>query len=329
MPIRVHAIFIGVAVFALYVSTSGPQQDGIGYGFLGVAVLLASVLLHELGHGFAAVRSGASPDPIVIGPLGGLAPSEPPREPPAELFKALGGPLVNLAILLVVLPILLVAGPWSSITGMLSLLEPAHLTQGSWWLVTLKLTFWINWLLLAVNVLPAFPFDGARVLRSLLWPAMEFRGSAQLAIRASKLTALGICLLAWLLRDVKSAEVLPAWVPLILVAAFIYFNAQHEASRLDEADWDDELFNYDFSQGYTSLERNMESPRRPGSSVRRWLASRREMRRRRRESQEQDEERQVDAILMRLHEAGMDGLSAKERALLNRVSARYRNRQRS
>ncbi len=329
MPIRVHAIFIGVAVFALFLSTSGPQREGIGYGVLCVAVLLASVLAHELGHCFAAARGGANSDPIVIGPLGGLGPSEVPRDPQSEMIKALGGPLVNLGILLLVLPLLLAGGAWTSLAGLLSPLQPALLMQGAWWFVLLKVTFWINWLLLAVNFLPAFPFDGARVLRSLLWPAMEFRGAGQVAVRTSKLTAVGICLLAWLLRDLKSADVLPMWVPLVLLAAFIYFSAQYEAARFDEADWDDELFNYDFSQGYTSLERTLESPRRPGGSVRRWLENRRELRRRRRQSQEQDEERQVDAILIRLHEAGMEGLSAKQRALLNRVSARYRNRQRS
>jgi stage IV sporulation protein FB len=261
--------------------------------------------------------------------LGGLGPGDVPREPYAELIKAIGGPLVNLAIHLITLPMILATGSWIGLAGLLSPLEPVNLTDGAWWLVALKLTFWINWLLVAVNLLPAFPFDGARVLRSLLWPAMEYRGAAQVAVRASKLTALGLCILAWVLRDLKSADVLPAWVPLVLVAAFIYFNAQYEAARLDESDWNEELFNYDFSQGYTSLERTLDSPRRPGGSVRRWLESRRELRERRRQSQEQDEERQVDAILIRLHEAGMDRLSAKERALLNRVSARYRNRQRS
>jgi len=195
--------------------------------------------------------------------------------------------------------------------------------------VGLKLAFWFNWLLLAVNLLPAFPFDGGRLLRCLLWPTMEHRGATQVAVRASKLTALGICVLAWLLRDLKSTDALPAWVPLVLVAAMIYFSAQHEGSRLEESDWEEDMLNYDFSQGYTSLERTGESSRRAGGSLRRWLETRRELRRRRRQSQEQDEERQVDAILMRLHEAGMEGLSAKERALLNRVSARYRSRQRS
>jgi hypothetical protein len=71
----------------------------------------------------------------------------------------------------------------------------------------------------------------------------------------------------------------------------------------------------------------MESPRKPVGTVRRWIEQRRELRRRKRLYQEREEERQVDEILVRLHEKGMSGLSAKERAVLHRVSARYRNRQ--
>jgi hypothetical protein len=63
--------------------------------------------------------------------------------------------------------------------------------------------------------------------------------------------------------------------------------------------------------------------------VQRWFNSRRELRKRRRDLLERDEERQVDEILSRLHESGMKTLTAKERALLHRVSARYRNRQQS
>jgi hypothetical protein len=108
---------------------------------------------------------------------------------------------------------------------------------------------------------------------------------------------------------------------------FVYSSASAEAARLEEADWEEDLFSYDFSQGYTSLERTMDPPRKPSSSMRRWLENRREMRRRKRQWMEQEEERQVDAILIRLHEKGMAGLTAKERAVLQRVSARYRNRQ--
>ncbi len=325
--VRVHALFIAVAVFALFLSTSRPGEEAVEYGVLGIAILFLSVLAHELGHCFAAVRLGGNAEQIVIGPLGGMAPNEIPREAQPEWITALAGPLVNAVILLLTLPILFAAG--LSASDLISPLQPVGLAEGAWWMVALKLAFWINWVMLVVNMLPAFPFDGARVLRGLLWPALDFRTAGQLAVRTLKLTALGLCILACFMRDALSAEVLAAWVPLVLLATLIYFSAQREGARLEEGDWDEELISYDFSQGYTSLDRTMEPQRRGGGSMKRWLEIRRELRQRRRQSQEQDEERQVDEILIRLHENGMQGLSAKERALLNRVSARYRNRQRN
>lgn len=325
--LRFHALFLAVAVFALFLSTSRPGEEALEYGALAVVILFASVMAHEAGHCYAAVRAGGTADLVVIGPLGGLAHPDVPREPMAELMTAVAGPAVNLAIVLLTLPLLPALG--IGVLELLSPLQPAGLIHGSWWAVTLKLTFWINWLLLVVNLLPAFPLDGARVLRGLLCPALDYRGASVVAVRTSKLTAVGVCILAWLLRDEQSAVVLPTWVPLALFAVFVYTSASGEAARLEETDWEEELFSYDFSQGYTSLERTMDPPRKPVNSMRRWLENRREMRRRKRQWVEQEEERQVDAILIRLHEKGMSGLTAKERALLERVSARYRNRQQS
>ena len=327
VPMRVHALFFAVAVTAMYLATRQGGNESVGYGLLAVAVLFVSVLAHELGHLFAAARLGGQCDQIVIGPLGGLGPVEVPRERQVELIAVLAGPMVNLGLLLVVLPILIVARV--GLAPLASVLEPAELLQGDWWVVTLKLIFWTNCLLLVVNLLPAFPLDGARFLRALLWPSLDYRGAGHVAVRTSKLTAVGICVLAWLVGDALVADVLPTWVPLVLLAIWLYGSAQQEAARLDEGDWEEELLSYDFSQGYTSLERNFESPRRAGNSVRRWLQQRSELRRRKRQARELEEERQVDSILMRLHETGMKGLTAKQRALLNRVSARYRSRQRS
>ena len=323
--IRVHALFLAVAVGMVFLCTRADHDEGIGLGLLSVAVLLGSVLAHELGHYLAALRAGSTADQIVLGPLGGLVSHDVARQREAELVVAVAGPAVNFAILLAVLPIL-----WAldiGVGGLLSPLEPVDLLGGPWWAATLKLTFWINWMLLGANLLPAFPLDGARLLRALLWPALDYRSAGHVAARASKLTALGIVVLAWFVRDIMCASVLPMWVPLVLLSVFVYFSAQQEVARLDEGDWDEELFNYDFSQGYTSLERGSDASGRPRPSLRRWLYNRREVRRRRRLSLEQAEEREVDEILLRLHESGMQGLTAKERALLNRVSARYRNRQ--
>ncbi|REK17218.1 MAG: hypothetical protein DWQ37_07050 [Planctomycetota bacterium] len=325
MHLGFHALFVAVAVFVLFLSTSHPGEEAIGYGVLAVAVLLASVAAHEAGHALIALRVGGSVDSVVLGPLGGLAHPELPREPQAELLTALAGPIVNLAIVLITLPLLFATG--ANVWELISPLQPVGLITGAWWAVTLKLAFWINWVLFIVNLLPAFPLDGARVLRALLVPALDYRSASLVAVRTTKLTAVGVCILAWLVSDIKSADVLPTWVPLALFAVFIWASARAEATKQEESDWEEDLFSYDFSQGYTSLERTMEPQRRPVGAVRRWIEQRREQRRRKRRSMEREEERQVDAILVRLHEKGMEGLSAKERAVLQRVSARYRDRQ--
>ena len=112
-----------------------------------------------------------------------------------------------------------------------------------------------------------------------------------------------------------------------MLAVFVFFSASTEAARAEQTDWNEELFSYDFSQGYTSLERSSEPRQQPQGSLQRWINGRRERRQRRRQMQEREEEREVDEILSRLHQSGMQGLTARERAILQRVSARYRNRQ--
>ena len=128
----------------------------------------------------------------------------------------------------------------------------------------------------------------------------------QVAVRASKFVALGLCLVAWLVSRCTVRR------PCCRVGCrwccwrLRLLQRQQEAARAEDADWEEELFSYDFSQGYTSLERAGDASATAGP-VRRWLESRRELRRRRRVSLEQEEERQVDEILARLHETGMKG----------------------
>lgn len=327
--VRLHAFFLLFAVCCLYVSGHDVGPDSWGYsGWLILAILFLSVLAHEAGHCYAALKVGGTADQIVLGPLGGLVPPQP-HEPQHELFIALAGPLVNLAIWLITLPILW----WQDVNvlGLLNPLGPSELLNDSIWLITLKLTFWLNWLLVLVNLLPAFPMDGGRVLKAILWPAFGARTAVQVVARGAMITAAGMCVIAWFVREPgEPTHLVPAWVALLLFAIFLFFSAQQELARLEEHDPDDELFSYDFSQGYTSLERTFERRHRRGpGALRLWLDERRRMRQVRQQLIERDEESQVDAILARLHETGMDGLTAKERALLERVSARYRNRQRS
>jgi hypothetical protein len=243
------------------------------------------------------------------------------------LVVALAGPLVNLAVCLVTTLGLLLSGE-TNVLGLLNPLYPHSLADPPDFLpVFLKLTFWLNWLLVVVNLLPAYPFDGGRALRAVLWPVFGYRPSITVVARVAKATALVLCVVAWVMRDAFPTAPVPAWVPLVLIALLLWFSAKQDVARLDRQDFGDELFGYDFSQGYTSLEREAEPSAggQPGF-LRRWLRQRREQKERQQREQEAAEESRVDDILARLHGRGLEGLSSEDRALLERVSARYRNR---
>ena len=91
--------------------------------------------------------------------------------------------------------------------------------------------------------------------------------------------------------------------------------------------FDDGVFGYDFSEGYTSLESG--APKvRPyrESALKRWRRRRSELRRQRRMVREAAEEKRMDEILEKLHRDGKNALTDEEHRFLVRVSTRYRNR---
>lgn len=327
--VRLHVFFLLFALVTVHVSMKDSQDRLLWYAVAGLAILLVSVLLHEFGHCFAALKVGGSAERIVVWPFGGLAQLNVPHEPRSELLTALAGPLVNLsiavlaAVLLIILQGVTVFRPDPH--SLANPLSPPVEANGFSWLAALKLVFWINWVLVLVNLLPAFPLDGGGVLRSALWQKFGYRSAVLLVARAAKLTALALWVVAWLVYEPYPS----APLPLALVGVFLFFSAKQEADRLHDHDSDEAEFGYDFSQGYTSLEKNLAPPRRRGPGpFKRWLENRRAGRVLRQRQIEEEEERRVDDVLARLHASGLRGLSDEDRALLDRVSARYRNRQR-
>jgi Zn-dependent protease len=330
IPIRLHASCLVCGLGAMYVASQAsrgtPDADLTGYGALAAFIWFASLLVHEVGHLAMAARVGAPVERIVIGPLGDLVPISLPHDPRRELMIALAGPLAHLVVLLIVTPALWVSN--EDIKDLLlSPLSPTNLTAGGVWAAALRLWFWCNWLLLLVNFLPALPLDAGRALWAGLRPVLGERNATLMVARAGALVSI-LGLGIWSLFANAPGALVPAWLPLTLVGLFLYFSARTEISRLDDEDRDGELLGYDFSQGYTSLEKTGEPIRRrePGV-VQRWVQQRRELKQRRIRQLEEEEERRVDEVLARVKDVGLGALTPEERALLHRVSARYRNRQ--
>jgi stage IV sporulation protein FB len=323
IQVRVHVFFLLLVVVALQLSWDDPKGELIFDAALSLAILFTSVLAHELGHCFAARRMGGRADQIMLWPLGGLISINLSHQPQEELVTAAAGPIVNMFIALSTLPALALAG--ADVHTMLNPLVAPQATEGITWVFVLQLTAWINWLLVLVNLLPAYPLDGGRVLRSIVWQRKGYRTAVVVVARVAKFTAVATWIAAWLVHS----QYTYATLPLSLLGFLLFFSAKQETDRLQDRESDEGVFGYDFSQGYTSLERNLTAtPRKTPGLLRQWLDGRREARRVRQQRTEEEDDRRVDEVLARLHEVGRDGLSEDDRALLDRVSARYRNRQR-
>jgi stage IV sporulation protein FB len=334
-------VFVAIVYFATQFAHLRAMDDGAMVGLLACAILLVSLALHELGHALAACQVGGSVDLVVIGPLGGMHWPNVPREPQREVLVALAGPAVHFLVLLALGPLLIIFGANLG-DILLHPFYPSGMLSHSPGIVAAKIAFWFNWLLLLVNLIPAPSLDSGRALRSILWPVMGYRGAIRTVSRSGMLVAMMMCLLALLLPKpprnpniatdnsimMPSAEhVVPTWLPLILLAMYFYFSSHQELHRADDDDPESDLFGYDFSQGFTSLEQPVAGPRRRNHGpMRRWLQQRQETKERRLREIEAEEERRVDDVLIRLKEVGIDALSPEERSLLHRVSARYRSR---
>ena len=135
-----------------------------------------SIVLHELGHAFAAVRNGIGITGIQLWIFGGMARMDREADTPGvELKVALAGPLVTLAIF-VVLTVGGIAAAGSAAFEDAAMLDPNADVSG-----LLAMVAWlalINLLLLVFNLLPAFPMDGGRVARAIAWWKTGDRTSA-------------------------------------------------------------------------------------------------------------------------------------------------------
>ena len=343
--VRLHLFFVLFAAFTLYLGWQGAADGTFQLAGISLLILLASVVLHEVGHLQAARFFGGTMDEMVLSPLGGLSALRPPRNPRHEVLAHLAGPLVNLLLAVVCFVALVlfhppVAGGAKAPWGLLNPLEPfgviGTFDQLGW--DALRLGVWINWMLALVNLLPAFPFDGGRALRaglSLAWQRGGRQYAARVVSRVAMFGAVALLVAAACLAiqqdesNLLGGSIVPVWFGLALLGIFLLFSARLEEERPNlNHDDDDRLFDYDFSAGYTSLERSVEAvDEADPNPFNLWLEERKAARQRRQREREQDDERRVDEILARLHAEGMQSLSADDKALLQRVSARYRNRQ--
>ncbi len=216
IDIKVHWTFFLIVILGAIQWGTPHGAAGAIFGAVLMLLAFACVTLHELGHSIVARFFAIPVRQIILLPLGGVALLERnPTRPLHELLIAIAGPLVNVVIALLLLLITRQAEAMNVITQHSMLLEETPpLTVGT-------MLFWlleINILLVAFNMIPAFPLDGGRVLRALLAMGFGFRRATRIAATIGQ----GIAIFLGVVG------VLNGNFLLALIAIFIFFGAGQE-----------------------------------------------------------------------------------------------------
>src|SRR5206468_2027062 len=146
-----------------------PSGDVLPYALAVISALafFASILLHELGHAFVALRRGIGISDITLWMFGGVARMTRDSDSPGTEFKiAIAGPLVTLAIALACAGIGIGAAGSHDFWQALRLQTDA---DASGVVAVIAWVASINAIILVFNLIPAFPLDGGRIARAIAW----------------------------------------------------------------------------------------------------------------------------------------------------------------
>jgi Zn-dependent protease len=177
------------------------SSDAVAYLTTVVSVLLlfASLIVHELGHALVARRQGIEVTRIDLFLFGGLTKMSRDAASPGEEFKvAVAGPLATLLVILVCLAVDVAIVGTHRLTHAIALDNDIQITPV---LLSLSWLLPMNVLLFLFNIIPAFPLDGGRIARAIVWRVTnDKRRGTQVAARLGQgfaiiLAGIGIWLL--------------------------------------------------------------------------------------------------------------------------------------
>lgn len=195
------------------------------YGLVGFAFLLLSIVLHELGHSLTAKAFGCRIIDIKLMLIGGAARlASLPRKAWQELLVAIAGPAVSLVL---GVGALYLARPEMRYAIAYGQYVPYF--SSAFQEITYYSFGWGNLILFCFNLLPAFPMDGGRVLRSFLQQFFTTRLRATwIASRVGRAMAIFFAACAVLNLFGVNVPFFGGTLNLLLIAYFIYISADRE-----------------------------------------------------------------------------------------------------
>jgi Zn-dependent protease/CBS domain-containing protein len=184
VEVRIHLTFLILPVFIYWTDYAAHQQNPNGARDLAlVGIILACVAAHECGHLFAARRFGLIPKAVILLPLTGVAlydESRVEKQPTALMWKreiriTLVGPLVSLAVAGFAAAVITASNSgielwkWPFLAG-------SNLPRS---------IVWANLYIALLNLLPAYPLDGGRLVRVVFARTMDVSAATRRSVAIS------------------------------------------------------------------------------------------------------------------------------------------------
>jgi Zn-dependent protease len=223
VELRIHATFVFLLAFIWSVEyASNHNVNSLKPSLELVAIIFASVLLHELGHALAS-KGGPPAKALILLPIGGVTltdDSRQPIEPQKDAWQrdiriAIAGPLLNLVAAGLAWAVISMAVP-----GTQFLARP-YVDPGA----LLRSVVWVNLALALINVLPAYPLDGGRVLRAIFRRNMDVVLATRRAVSIGQ-TIATLMMLTGMLLYMQSGDPANAWI--VMIGFFLLLAAQLE-----------------------------------------------------------------------------------------------------
>lgn len=224
--VRVHWSFVLILAWGAVIYGLGSGNFALGalYGVFVMILLFVCVTLHELGHAFAARRYAIRVPTITLLPIGGVASLErAPEHPRQEFVIAVAGPLVNVLLALLLLPVALALSPGAVGAALRDPGEVLAAAQRPGLANLVNYMLAVNITLALFNLIPAFPMDGGRILRSILAMFMGNLAATRAAVLVGRLVAVPMAI--W---GIMTGNIL-----LLLIAFFVYVGGGAEREAVE------------------------------------------------------------------------------------------------
>lgn len=176
ITVRIHILFFIWVGYSLLSSHNWQQQLEMSLMLFGI------ILVHEYGHCLGARSVGGFAEDILMWPLGGLAFAHAPMRPWPQFVTVACGPLVNVIFCLLSAAILIGSTHSFSIVPLNPLHPVVHLPL-NWtpWQDFVLDFYLVNLFILCFNLLPVYPMDGGQLFFTIIWPFVGIQRATTIA----------------------------------------------------------------------------------------------------------------------------------------------------